>query len=505
MKRIFFLLIGIISFPILQAQNISDAIRYSNENIQGTARFNALGGAFGALGGDLSAIAINPAGSAVFLDNTMAVSFVAYNKNNQNTYFNSTVENSFSDFDINQVGAVFVWDTRDENSNWKKITLGINFNSQNNFNNEFFIEGTNSQSLGEFFLNAAQGIPLDLLQLRSDESISDLYAFLGETEGTSAQNAFLGYQAFIINPVEDIPSNISYISNYGTGNFNQDYALASRGYSGKYTFNLSTQYKDQYFFGINFNAHTIDYRHTTFLTENNANSNSSIKRIYFENNLAVLGNGFSMQLGGIAKLNEKIRIGVTYDTPTWFTISEETTQYLESSRVEDENSFSISINPRIINVFNNYRLISPGKIAVSGAYIFGKSGLISLDYSYKDFGSIKFKPSSESYFQSLNESISNSLRGASTIKLGGEYRFQQLCFRGGFHYSETPFRDTSILDELFGYSLGLGFNFENYHLDLAYIRTEQNSSNELFNSGLTSRYTSIENQNNFILTLGINL
>ncbi|MEZ4777784.1 MAG: transporter [Flavobacteriaceae bacterium] len=505
MKRNFFLLIGLISFSILKSQNITDALRYSNENIEGSARFSALSGAFGALGGDLSAIGINPAGSSIFLDNTIGVSFIVNTKKTQNTYFNSTVENSYSDFEINQLGAVFVWNNNNENSNWKKFTLGINFNTQNSLNNEFFVVGNNTQSLGDFFLSAAQGLPLDLLQLRSDESISDLYAYLGETEGTYAQNAFLGYQAYIFDPVEETPNNTAYISNFGTGTYAQDYAFASNGYIGKYSFNISTQFKDQYYFGINFNGHTIDYRHTTFLDENNSNNNSNIKSIYFENHLSVLGNGFSMQLGAIAKLHENIRVGLTFDTPTWFTISEETNQYLESTFVEGEDSFSVSINPNIINVFSDYKLTTPGKISASGAYIFGKSGLISLDYSYKDYASIKFKPSSDSYFQTLNKTISNSLKGASTIKLGGEYRLQQLSFRAGLQFSESPYKDKSILDDSQGYSLGIGLNIGNYNLDLAYVRTEQNSKNEIFNSGLTTSYSSIENQNNFLITLGINL
>ena len=83
MKRKIFLLIGIVSFSILNAQNTVDALRYSTENIQGTARFNSLSGAFGALGGDLSAIDINPAGSSVFLENTMALTFSVFNKSSR--------------------------------------------------------------------------------------------------------------------------------------------------------------------------------------------------------------------------------------------------------------------------------------------------------------------------------------------------------------------------------------------------------------------------------------
>jgi len=52
-----------------QAQIISStdaAVLFSADERYGTARFEALSGAFGALGGDMSAVETNPAGLAVF-------------------------------------------------------------------------------------------------------------------------------------------------------------------------------------------------------------------------------------------------------------------------------------------------------------------------------------------------------------------------------------------------------------------------------------------------------
>ena len=70
MKKLLILFIGVFSMPMLNAQDISDALRYSTGDVQGTARFRAMSGAFGALGGDMSAFSINPAGSAIF-NNTL--------------------------------------------------------------------------------------------------------------------------------------------------------------------------------------------------------------------------------------------------------------------------------------------------------------------------------------------------------------------------------------------------------------------------------------------------
>jgi hypothetical protein len=48
------------------AQYASDALRFSQQYYQGTARNMAVGSAFGALGSDLSSLAINPAGLGLF-------------------------------------------------------------------------------------------------------------------------------------------------------------------------------------------------------------------------------------------------------------------------------------------------------------------------------------------------------------------------------------------------------------------------------------------------------
>ena len=50
------------SVGMVYAQNEMDAYRFSKNDLTGTARSVAMGGAFGALGGDISGIAINPAG-----------------------------------------------------------------------------------------------------------------------------------------------------------------------------------------------------------------------------------------------------------------------------------------------------------------------------------------------------------------------------------------------------------------------------------------------------------
>lgn len=503
MKNIYFL--ALFAIPVINgfSQNVFDAVRYSTTQNYGSARFSALGGAFSALGGEMSSIGVNPAGSSVFLQNQVSFSLVTIDKNNSSNYLGTTAKAGDTDFNISNTGIVFVFDNWNEDSPWKKFTMGINFNLTNNFQNETYILGNTSKSLGSYFVNSAQGYPLNLFQLQGGESISSLYTFIGETEGTAAQDAFLGYQGYIIDPVEDIPGNTSYTSNTGSGRFAQDYIEYTDGYMGQYTLNLSTQYSNKFYFGLNLNTHSIDYLESSYIVERNSNNNSSIKRIGFENNLSVRGSGFSFQIGGIAKLNESMRLSLVVDSPTWYTISEETIQSIESSRIEDGITLTTVVDPRILNIFRDYNFQTPAKYALGMAYVFGTTGLLSFEYNYKDYNSAKFKPTNDLYFQEKNQDIKNALKGSSAIKLGSEYRWNEVSFRGGLNFEETPFSDNDLLGDKFGFSLGLGYNVGAYSIDFAYARTQQDQSKTLFVEGNSSLIEAVENI--YLLTFNINL
>jgi hypothetical protein len=506
MKRILFLLVVTFAMTNLNAQGISDGLRYGMDETTGTARFNALSGAFGALGGDLSAMAINPAGSAIFLSNHASVSLTIFDKESDARYFNTLTRSIDTDVNLGQAGGVFVFNNPNTESSWKKFTIGVNYNLINNYDDQLFIQGTGNTSIGEFFLVQAQGVPLELLQLQGGESISDLYAFLGQTQGVAAQNAFLGYQSFIIDPVNfEDPMNTQYVSNIAPGSFNQEYIYTTNGYRGKYTLNFATQYGDDYYFGINLNSHSIDYVQRTFLYETNNNSGSLVNEVGFENNLSVLGYGFSAQIGGIGKISEEFRLGFTYDTPTWYEISEETTQYVEATRTEDGNTIREVVDPRVLNIFENYNLRTPGKLTASAAYIFGKQGLISFDYSYKNFAETRFSSHRSSEFSQLNTAIDNALKGSSTYRIGGEYRINQLSLRGGFNYQESPYKNEATMGETTGFSLGLGYNFGNYNFDISYSRAEQSRDQQLYNIGLTDTSNIDSTFSNIVFTLGFNL
>jgi hypothetical protein len=74
------LLLGTSFIGLSQETTSGDALRYAVEDLNGTARFRAMSGSMGAIGGDLSAININPAGSVVFKYNTFSATVSGFNQ-----------------------------------------------------------------------------------------------------------------------------------------------------------------------------------------------------------------------------------------------------------------------------------------------------------------------------------------------------------------------------------------------------------------------------------------
>ncbi|TVZ25695.1 outer membrane protein transport protein (OMPP1/FadL/TodX) [Gillisia sp. Hel_I_86] len=503
MKKLYFTVIALAVMTFSQAQDITDAVRYSSDQLSGTARYRAMSGAFGALGGDLSAISINPAGSAVFLSSAATVTLSYNNRQNDTRYFNGATTNDDSDVYFDQAGAVLVFNSTNENTPWKRFTLGVNYSQNNTFDDSFLAQGTSSSSIDNYFLEFANGVPLELLETMDNETITDLYLFLGENEGFGAQQAFLGFQGFIIDPVSNDLDNTSYTSNVASGSFDQRYSYRATGLNGKFAFNFATKYQDFLHLGINLNAHFLNYDRATRLVEQNSNAGSETNEIIFSNNLSTSGNGFSLQLGGIANVTDNVRLGLTYDTPTWFSIEEQASQRLET--FSDEFDERVIVDPNVINVYPNYRLKTPGKLTGSLAVLFGDTGLISFDYSYKDFSNTELRPSNDPEFEFQNNLMSDNLKVASTYKLGGEYRIENWSLRGGYRFEESPYKNETTLGDLNGYSAGVGYNFGAIKADVSYDHSSRTDNPQLYQVGLVNTANIQRDFSSIVLSLSFGI
>ena len=165
-------------------------------------------------------------------------------------------------------------------------------------------------------------------------------------------------------------------------------------------------------------------------------------------------------------------------------------------------------NPKVINVYDPYTLRTPSKLTGSFAYIFGKRGLFSLDYAIKNYTGMQFGPANQ--FNNSNNNTNNNIKNELTnssneLRLGAEYKVKQWSLRGGLRHEGSPYNDKKIMGDLKGFSTGLGYNFGNTKLDLAYSRAERTSQQSFFNQGLLDRATINSVFNNVTVTIGFEL
>lgn len=486
MKKHIVTAIVALSATIASAQELApaDGLRYAIDNLNGTARFRAMSGAFGAVGGDLSAIHVNPAGGAIFNYNTATVTLSSYNTKNNARYFGTNTSDNKSTLDLNQAGGIFVFDNHNPNSGWNKFTFAINYDNANNFDNAITFRGTGNRSIDQYFLNQANGLPVGVIDnnYRYDQlSFQD-------------QQALLAYQTYIIDtstlPLD--PNNPNYISGVpNTGSYAHTNYVSTNGYNGKLAFNFATSYNDKLYLGINLNAHFTDYtKNSTVYESNNGPVNTdpgraTVRQIQFNNDMHTYGSGFSFNLGAIAKVTDELRLGVSYESPTWYRLTDELAQSISTNYTTNNSGTNTagyaSLNPNIINVYPTYTLQTPGKFTGSLAYIFGKTGLISFDYGVKDYSNIAFKPNN-SYNSSLNDIYSNTLRSAQEFRVGAEYKIKQISLRGGYRFEQSPYKDEQVIGDLKSYSGGIGYNFGSARLDLSYTHTQRDMDVSLLSS-----------------------
>ncbi len=500
MKRhLTFILVSLCAF--VSAQNINDVLRYGTENIQGTARFQSMGGAFGALGGDLSALNINPAGAAVFNNSLVTFSGTYFNIDNEANYFGTQTNSNVNDININQIGGVFVFNNTNSNSDWKKFSLAFNYDLARNFENSYLVSGRSNQGVDSYFLDFAQGTPLGAILLEDGELIENGYLDIGANGGFSDQQAFLGYYGGVIDPIDDDAQTDQYVRNASYTTVDQQFQRSSIGYNSKFTANMASEYKDKLYLGASLNFHSVFNERVDRLTETGYDTDSEIQRTSFDNLLTTRGNGFSFTMGAIAKLNEFVRLGGSYQSPTWYRLNDDLSQRINSNLADEDINF---IDFGIINLFETYTIQTPSKLTGSMAIIFGKNGLLSFDYGYQDFSNAELRPQSDPNFQIVNNNIANQLGAVSTFRLGGEYRIEKVSLRAGYRFEQSPYVDTDTIGDLNSISGGIGYNFGGNRLDFSLNRLDQQVNEQLLDTGLITPATINRIRTNATLSYTIN-
>lgn len=423
MKKIITLLciLGYTSVSYSQALGYGDlALLFSNDDQNGSARFVAMGGAFGALGGDLSAVSINPAGLSVFATSAFSAGFNSRTTETMASYYGNGISTTNDFIKLSNAGAVFVFD-QFKSSPWKKVAVGFNYRMLTDFEDSFFASGNSGfASFDTFPLDTND--PVTLYDVGLNQSFSNLY----------------------------------------DGEINE------------FSLGIAAQHKDNIHIGAGINTYNLKFSQFAVLTESNSDgASNTLDANFYQENLTQ-GTGVSLSAGLIYNVNHTLRFGLSYQTPTWFTEIIEETNIVNNDGYFGDTEIIVSNDNTIYdNTANSffpfqsiaYRLKTPSKFTLSSALVLGKTGLISVDYTRKGFKNMNL---SGDDFTQENLFFSNQLRNTSIINIGTEWRFKRLSLRGGYSYEESPDANAISSDNLERLAIGVGYHFGGFTLDFAY-------------------------------------
>jgi hypothetical protein len=337
-------------------------------------------------------------------------------------------------------------------------------------------------------LDYAAGKDGSVFGLNDGETFRGVYQFFGESagHGFEYQQAFLGFQGYIFDYLEE---EGQFVSNAIYSSVQHNHKIQTSGDKWDMAFTISGQYNDWLYLGANMNISGIEYRQISSTTESGYDVDSPMREIYFQNDLYTYGGGVSLQFGAIATPNKNIRLGASYKSPTWYSLKDEFSQFLETqSNDADGNSFNDVLDlTNTVNVYDDYTIKTPSELRGSLAYIFGTRGLISFDYALKNYQNTHIGPNDNDVFIALNDQIDQSWTSVSSYRIGGEYRQSGVSLRAGYHLEESPYSNTSILGDRSGYSFGIGFNFKSSVINLSVLNSEQRRSHQLYDTGLVDR------------------
>lgn len=425
---IIFVLFGINNFVYAQIKGYQDlGVSLSNYNKQTTARSMSMKNAFGALGGDLSAIAINPAATAIFNRSSVSMTLGLSNKNLNSNFYGGYTENNHTNMNLSQLGGVLVFENGYE---LNKLNFAINYQINNEFKNDWTASGISLPTWGQNYFNS-----LDITQYNVLKS--------------------------------------------------QKYRNISSGIQSEINFSMGADFEDSFFFGLSFSSHDFNLKEEATRKEyatNGANAYVDAYEYFWQN---VKGEGFSLGIGFIYKPVHFLRLGLSYVSPTWYEVHEESNFFKETPNdfIGYYNVLYSADQPSYNNNFNkllgyDYQMRTPSKFTGSFATVIDKFALISLDVIHQNFKGIKVNPTYE--FEDVNNSINTSLKNTLTYNLGAELRIDKFSLRGGYNYTQNPYINAIDTDNLKGYSVGMGYKFGNYNFDIAYDYSTQTEYQDFY-------------------------
>ncbi|MDE6542010.1 MAG: hypothetical protein K2L74_08360 [Muribaculaceae bacterium] len=507
MKKILLHAIALALPATALAQSATEAYTLSQSEIRGTARFMAMGGAFTALGGDLSAVSLNPASLGVYRSSeigaTLDISFRNYKTDSENPSQTRAYCNNFGYVGVARLG---------DYNTLRTFAWGAAYNRINSFDRMVYgynpVTSTSLTNYVAAYMNGVNPADMDFTKEYNPYADSDI-DWLG----------ILSYSAYMINPAGN---SSTYSGLFQNGTRGDAYLKTrERGYIDEYDLSFGGNISDVVMWGLNVGITDLSYSRESLYSE-------SMEGAYIANYKGQLttgnagfdlytpehisGNGWNLNFGLIIKPVNELRIGMSIKTPTWWNLShayygEVNSRYFDPSLPESTDKDRP--NPLMLNEYTDdaqfdSRLRSPWKLNLGIAGVIGSKAIVSLDYEYTAYPSmqVKYQDYNGYYYTSnfvedkyVTEDIKNYYEAGHSLRVGAEYRVtpsfsvragyawqgggvkSDVCEGDGYTQVYTYGTDRSyVFNKSTNYvSLGLGYRYKGWYIDAAYVHRDRKS------------------------------
>jgi hypothetical protein len=450
----------------------------------------SMGGAFTALGGDLSSIGLNPAGTGVFRSFEFSITPQLFYNNTSAVFNNSRATDFRYTTNLNQAGFVANLISSGNETGLVNLNFAYSFNRSNNFNENITIKGiSNNSSMADDFASQANG------------------SYKNDLTGA----AWAANQTWLIDTLSGSSKQYGTVfSQYGdntSSTYGQNIRriIINDGYTGQHSISIGANYSNMYFFGATFDISTLNYTgHFEHLESDDNNVIYDFKNFTYTDHLNATGTGYSLNLGTIIKPVDFLRIGLAFHSPVVYRVNESYYDNITSNfdiAVDGVDRYEAS-NP---SMRYDYTLTTPMRVLAGVALQIKKSAIISVDYEYVDYRKSKFSNASDNYpYTAENQGIQDILKSSSNVRVGGEYRINNIYFRGGYSYYGKAFNPSEVNNNLDYnvFSFGIGMRQQNFYCDLAYSALSSTSKYFMYNDPSLQPATITTSRNAFVITMG---
>ncbi len=500
--------------PLLaSAQAAVDLANLSQLDLSGTARYMSMGGAFTALGGDLSTLNNNPAGIGVYRSSEVGLTLSLMNRNTETSTADVTDKHNKTLFRANNFGYVGSFNLY--NNTTPFINFGASYSRVASFDR--IMSGgwgnMNGSSLSNYIAamtNSEGDIPSSDMQF--DGRYDGYNPYL---DSNIPWLSILAYNGYVINDNADgvIYSGLMGQGTYGTGEFK----TREKGHVDEYNITFGGNVMNVFYYGIGVGITDLDYKQYSYYQENLSNAYIAALKVGAEdgnpdivngradyrlsNFLHSSGSGFNLKFGVIFKPVNQFRIGLSVHTPTWYNMTDTYYGGIDYKYTPNDPAYLINQpeNPSDAPITNDgtswhdYHMRTPWRMSVGMAGVIGNNVIVSADYEYRG-NNMSVSDVDGNEYKDVSSDVKTYYKGVHTLRLGAEFRVTpQLSLRAGYVYQTSPVKTEAANDGVMIWtagtipsytfnketqyvSVGAGYKFKRFYVDFAYVNRQRKST-----------------------------